>query len=249
MTTDAEGAKAFYDAVVGWDIKEGAPEFQGYRMIGRADGGFAGGVLPISEEMAGHGAKPGWLGYIHVERRRRRGRGDRGGRRQDMDAATDIPNVGRVALVDAIRRAAPFYVMKPTPPAGNADAQSDVFSPDGLGRCGWNELQTSDIDAARRFYREQFGWGSDEFMDMGEHGVYRFFDHDGTRIGALFSAARGQMPHWRYYFRVESIAASKRTAEEKGGRVHIGPHQVPGGDWIVVGTDPQGAEFALVGGE
>lgn len=247
MTTDAEGAKAFYDAVVGWDIKEGAPEFQGYRMIGRADGGFAGGVLPISEEMAGHGAKPGWLGYIHVS---------------DVDdavaaieaaggttwmAPSDIPNVGRVALVTD-PQGAPFYVMKPTPPTGNADAQSDVFSPDGLGRCGWNELQTSDVDGARRFYREQFGWGSDEFMDMGEHGLYRFFDHDGTRIGALFSA-KDQMPHWRYYFRVESIAASKRTAEAKGGGVHIGPHQVPGGDWIVVGTDPQGAEFALVGGE
>jgi predicted enzyme related to lactoylglutathione lyase len=29
----------------------------------------------------------------------------------------------------------------------------------------------------------------------------------------------------------------------------MGPHQVPGGDWIVIGMDPQGAEFALVGGE
>ena len=28
----------------------------------------------------------------------------------------------------------------------------------------------------------------------------------------------------------------------------MGPHEVPGGDWIVIGTDPQGAEFALVGG-
>jgi len=46
MTPDAEGAKAFYDAVVGWNISEGAPEFGGYRMIGRSDGGNAGGVLP-----------------------------------------------------------------------------------------------------------------------------------------------------------------------------------------------------------
>ena len=38
MTPDAEGAKAFYDAVVGWTISEGAPEFGGYRMIGTADG-------------------------------------------------------------------------------------------------------------------------------------------------------------------------------------------------------------------
>jgi hypothetical protein len=29
----------------------------------------------------------------------------------------------------------------------------------------------------------------------------------------------------------------------------MGPHQVPTGEWILIGTDPQGAEFALVGGE
>jgi len=66
MTTDADGAKAFYDAVVGWNIGEGAPEFQGYRMIGRSDGKFAGGVLPLTDEMRQHGARPTWLGYIHV---------------------------------------------------------------------------------------------------------------------------------------------------------------------------------------
>ena len=38
MTTDPEAAKAFYDAVVGWTISEGAPEYGGYRMIGTADG-------------------------------------------------------------------------------------------------------------------------------------------------------------------------------------------------------------------
>ena len=27
----------------------------------------------------------------------------------------------------------------------------------------------------------------------------------------------------------------------------MGPKEVPGGDHIVIGTDPQGAEFALVG--
>src|SRR5215212_8301389 len=66
MTPDPEGAKAFYDAVVGWNISEGAPEFNGYRMIGRSDGGFAGGVLPLTDEMQQHGARPTWLGYVNV---------------------------------------------------------------------------------------------------------------------------------------------------------------------------------------
>jgi hypothetical protein len=59
----------------------------------------------------------------------------------------------------------------------------------------------------------------------------------------------GQQPHWRYYFRVPSINKAKETAESKGGKITMGPIQVPGGDYIVIGVDPQGAEFALVGGE
>jgi hypothetical protein len=48
---------------------------------------------------------------------------------------------------------------------------------------------------------------------------------------------------------VPSIAAAQQVAEEKGATITNGPHQVPTGDWIIIGTDPQGAEFALVGGQ
>ena len=47
MTTDPRGAADFYGAVVGWSIaSEGEPTAGGvdYRMIGRSDGGNAGGV-------------------------------------------------------------------------------------------------------------------------------------------------------------------------------------------------------------
>jgi predicted enzyme related to lactoylglutathione lyase len=248
MTTDAQGAKAFYDAVVGWTVGEAVPEFNGYRMIGRSDGGSAGGILPITDEMAQHGARPGWLGYINVDDVDEKVASIEAAGGKTWMAPTDIGSVGRVALVtDA--QGAPFYVMKPTPPAGRENEQSDVFSPDREQRVGWNELQTSDVEAARRFYGEQFGWDSGEFMDMGEMGHYRFWDHHGLRLGALFNAGGQQQPHWRFYIRVPSIAAAKETAERNGGTILMGPHQVPTGDWIVVGTDPQGAEFALVGGE
>ena len=248
MSPDPEGSKAFYDAVVGWTVGDATPEFNGYRMIGRADGGFAGGILPLTEDMQQNGARPGWLGYIHV---------------LDVDAtaasleaaggktwmpATDLPNVGRIAMLGDPDGAA-FYIMKPVPPSGDPNAQSDVFSPNAEQRIGWNELQTVDVDVARKFYGEHFGWGSDEFMDMGPNGLYRFWDHGGTRIGALFKADDGQQPHWRYYIRVPSISKAKAVAETNGGSVHMGPHQVPTGDYIIIGTDPQGAEFALVGGK
>ena len=57
-----------------------------------------------------------------------------------------------------------------------------------------------------------------------------------SRIGASISAC----PRSRQRSR-----RRKRTA----ATIHMGPHQVPTGDWVIVGSDPQGAEFALVGGE
>ena len=246
MTPDAEGSKAFYDAVVGWNIGEGVAEFGGYRMIGTADGSFTGGVLPITDEMRQHGARPTWLGYLNV--------GDVDRKVADIEAAggkallppTDIPNVGRIAMV-ADPQGAPFYVMKPIPPEGRENEASTVFSPADQGRCAWNELSTSDPLAARRFYGEQFGWTTENFMPMGEQGEYRFIDHHGLTLGAIAGSMGDQQPHWRFYFRVPSVGRAKETAEAKGGKIVMGPMEVPGGDNIVIGIDPQGAEFALVG--
>jgi len=248
MTPDPVGAKAFYDAVVGWTIEPQPSGEMDYRMIGRADGGNAGGVMRLTDDMVSHGARPIWLGYINVD---------------DVDAsvasiesaggkallpAFDIPDIGRMAMV-ADPQGAPFYIMKPIPPASDANAKSDVFSPDEPQRCSWNELSTTDPVSARKFCGEQFGWGTEEFMDMGPIGEYRFLDKDGARIGALCGVMQGQQPKWRYYFRVPSISKAKDTAEQKGGAISMGPHQVPTGDWIIIGTDPQGAEFALTGGQ
>ena len=54
MTDDPAGAKAFYDAVVGWNVQADAtpmPTGTEYRMIGRSGGGAAGGVLTIGDDM------------------------------------------------------------------------------------------------------------------------------------------------------------------------------------------------------
>jgi uncharacterized protein len=245
MTTDPHSAAEFYGSVVGWAISERMPGNQDYRMIVRSDGGFAGGVLGLTEEMQQHGARPIWLGYIGVE---------------DVDAtvaeiavrggkalmpAFDIPQ-GRIAMV-ADPQGNPFYIMKPVPPADKSNAESDVFSPTAEQRVGWNELTTVDPPAAREFYGAIFGWTSDDFMPMGEFGEYRFFARNGTTIGAVCGVMPGGSSSWRYYVRVPSISTAVDAVKAGGGTVSMGPHEVPGGDQIIIGHDPQGAEFALVG--
>lgn len=252
MTTDAEGSKAFYDAVVGWDIGEGAAEYHGYRMIGRKDGGFAGGVLPLTAEMQQGGARPAWLGYISVADVDRALQKIEAAGGKALMPAINIPNVGRIAMVTD-PQGAPYYVMKPIPPEGDPNAESDVFSQDKPGRCGWNELSTTDAAGAIDFYTSQFGWEKGDAMPMGEAGDYRFINRHGEMIGAIFPSTAGSFkdepPHWRHYFRVPSISAAKAMVEQRGGTIRTGPMEVPGGDFILIGTDPQGAEFSLVGGQ
>lgn len=245
ITPDPEGAKSFYGAVVGWAIGERAPVEHDYRMIVRSDGGHAGGVLRLTDEMRQQGMRPAWLGYVAVD---------------DVDASIarieakggkalvppfDI-EVGRIAMA-ADPQGNPFYVMKPLPPADQPDAQSDVFSPDAEQRVSWNELSTADPIAARQFYGELFGWGSGEFMDMGEYGEYRFLDHGETRVGAVCGVMPGGSAGWRYYVRVPSIGQAVEAVKAGGGQISVCPHEVPGGDHIIIGNDPQGAQFALVG--
>jgi uncharacterized protein len=249
MTTDPRAAKAFYDAVVGWDIEaEAAPAGPvEYRMIRRSDGGNAGGVLPITDQMAQDGARPVWLGYIQVD---------------DVDAAiasikqeggkilmppSDAAGVGPIAMVSD-PQGAPFYVMKPKPPAGQENSPSDVFSVDQPQHVRWNELSTTDPDAAVDFYTRHFGWAQEGDMDMGEYGKYRFIQHGGTMIGAIMP----KMPDmpvslWSYYIGVDDIDRAAASVRDSGGQIFHGPMEIPGGEFSLNGMDPQGAAFGLVG--
>jgi hypothetical protein len=55
------------------------------------------------------------------------------------------------------------------------------------------------------------------------------------------------VPNWLYYINVADFDAAVDRVKTGGGQVLNGPMQVPGGDWIIQGKDPQGAMFALVG--
>src|SRR5574337_1130827 len=54
------------------------------------------------------------------------------------------------------------------------------------------------------------------------------------------------MPAWLYYFNVEAIDAAAGRVKSAGGRIVVEPMEVPGGQWILQGFDPQGAWFGLV---
>ena len=247
MTPDPDGAKAFYDAVVGWTIEDQSNFPNGYRMIGRSDGKSAGGVLPLNDEMRQHGARPAWLAYIHVPDVDASARAIEEAGGKTFMPPFDIPDVGRVAMV-ADPQGAPFYIMKPTPPPGQPDAVSDVFSVDQPQHVRWNELATADPDSALDFYRHHFGWGQEGDMDMGEMGKYRFIQSGSTNIGAIMRKPP-QLPvsMWTYYIGVDDIDRAADAIKSGGGQIFNGPMEIPGGEFAINAMDPQGAAFGLVG--
>ena len=249
MTDDPAGAREFYRAVVGWEIEaegQAMPTGTTYRMIQRADGGMAGGLLEISADMKANGARPGWLGYIH---------------HPDVDGAVaavkdaggavhmpavDLP-VGRIAMVSDPQGAV-FYLMNPTPPADAPDAKSDVFDYAKAQHMRWNELWTTDQDAAVALYTDLFGWTQEGAMPMGEMGDYRFIQRDGTGIGAIGKARPdGEGSRWQYFAGVEDIDRACAAVTENGGKLLGEPQQIPGGEYSVYAHDPQGATIGLVG--
>lgn len=250
MTPDPDAIAPFYSAVIGWTVSGKDPGQGGgmdYRVIGRADGKFAGGVLQLSEDMQRHGAKPTWLGYLSAPDVDRLVSAivSEGGKLQMP--ATDLPNVGRIAMVTD-PQGVPFYVMAPVAPPGVPDATSDVFERHAQQRVNWNELASPDLAASKAFYARHFGFEFNEAMNMGAMGDYCFIDHHGQRLGAIMQRQSEQQPAaWLFYFGVPSIAAAARAIQANGGKVLMGPHEVPTGEWIVIATDPAGAGFGLTG--
>lgn len=249
MTTDANAAARFYGDVVGWRIATtpdpSAPEGRDYRMIGRSDGGSAGGVLALTPAMIAGGARPIWVGYHHVADVEAAARAIEADGGRVLLPRMTIP-VGDIAMV-ADPMGAPLYVMRPVPPPGKAEARSDVFDAKAAQHVRWNELQSLDLARAKAFYAAHFGFRCPSSMPMGPLGDYWFIEHDAGAVGAMMQVPEGGTPGWRFYFGVTSAAAAERAIQAGGGTIERGLHEVPGGDWVVMARDPQGAPFGVVG--
>ncbi len=235
MTSDVEAAKKFYGEVVGWTFAEQMPDYT----VTLANGAGMGGIMAMPEHIKG--MPPFWSGYIHVP---------------DVEAALakvkklggvikrdawDVPEVGRIAVI-ADPTGAILNIMTPMPREG-----SDLPASSVMGAVGWNEAHVGDLDAAWKFYSDMFGWTKGTVMPMGAMGDYVLFQIGGNDIGGMMK--RQEMlptPMWLYYFNVDGIDSAVVRITKAGGKIAMGPHQVPGGQWIVSGFDPQGGNFNLL---
>ncbi|WP_235907782.1 VOC family protein [Siccirubricoccus phaeus] len=213
----------------------------GYRLFSTGEMAVA-GLMALPQDAAAQGMQPGWLGYVGVDDVDQAAASIRAAGGAQFVPPTDIPNVGRFAFL-ADPQGVAFYVMR-----GVCDQASTAFDRDRPGHCHWNELTTPDPAAALEFYGKQFGWEKQGAMPMGEHGEYQFIALQGKVLGAVMPRLP-DVPRaaWNFYFGVADIDVAAKAASGAGGTIHYGPAEVPGEVFVVVGNDPQGAQFGLVG--
>lgn len=239
MTSDTEAAQKFYGEVVGWGAQD-AGGGMNYTLF-TTGGQPVAGLMAIPENACEAGSKPGWIGYVaadDVDAMAERIKAEGGGVAR---APEDIPGVGRFAVVTDPQGAF-FCIMRgigeapPIPPHGTP------------GHAGWRELHAGDREQAVAFYTKLFGWSLPDKVDMGPMGTYQIFMSDEAQGGGMMTKMpQSPQPFWLYYFNVGDIDAAVARIGKAGGQVMNGPMEVPGGDWIAQGFDPQGAMFAVVG--
>lgn len=243
MTTDAAAAQEFYSGLLGWSFEDSGQEGVDYRVFSAGETQI-GGVLALTDDMTEGGARPAWLGYVRVddvpatvEKVRAAGGGV-------MVEGQEVPGVGPFALLSD-PQGAPFYVIDDR--SGQDSGAFAKYAP-REGCCAWNELVTDDPAAADRFYRDLFGWEKGEAMDMGEMGLYQMYNQGDYGLGAMMQRPE-QMPvsAWAHYFRVPLIDPANDYVAANGGQVVNGPMEIPGGDYVLQGVDPQGAFFSIIG--
>ena len=238
MTTDTKGAIAFYSEVIGFKtepFKGGPTEYTMW--VGSQ--GPMGGVMTLPEEAKKMGAPPHWMGHVQVENvdatvAKVKAKGG-----QVHVPPMDIPTVGRFSVI-ADPQGAALSVFQPE---GKMEPRDDSKP----GEVSWNELMTTDHEAALKFYAELFGWKKQDEMDMGPMGKYVLYGQGDKMIGGMMNKPADQPipPAWIYYINVEDLDSAMDRATKMGAKKIYGPQEVPGGTRVAQMIDPQGAVFAL----
>jgi len=243
QTTDVEGAKRFYGEVFNWQWDASA--HGGYIHI-KAGDEMIGGIRPKGPNEPGPSS---WLGYVAVD-----------------DVAATVAKIksanGKVYMPTETMKDVGTFAVVADPTGGvfapwkSARANEDVEKP-GPAKpftfC-WDELMTTDPDAASKFYATVFGW-SPRTMDMGGGTMYTLFDRPGTKnergepigAGGMMKSPPGvPASFWISYVLVEDTDAISNKAKRLGAQVMVPPTDIPNVGRFSCWNDPQNTAIAVI---
>ncbi len=235
-TPDLPKARAFYEALFGWE-GEDQGEDAGHYTMERIRGLDVAAISPQYQE----GAPPSWTTYITVDDADATSNRITDGGGTVLAAAFDVFDMGRMAVAQDPTGAF-FSIWQPRAHIG----ARLVNEP---GTLTWNELATRGFDAAAEFYASVFGWTYNEITFDGAR--YNEIQVDGRTVGGMMhmddSWPAEIPPHWLVYFAVADTDASASRVTDLGGQLSVPPTDIPPGRFAVC-SDPSGAVFSIIKG-
>lgn len=126
----------------------------------------------------------------------------------------------------------------------SANTPSQTAPSAGAGTFVWNELNTSDLASAGKFYTELFGWGMDHYAGGGMTSA--MFKVGDRHVGGLVdNPSPGSPPFWLCYVKVDDIEATCARIVQLGGKIVLPITPVPNVGTIAVLQDLQGAYLGM----
>jgi len=252
---DPKAATDFYAGLFGWEFEDMMPpDVPGEYYVGRIRGLDAAAVGSIPE---GTPPMAMWNTYIWVDSADDTAEKVRDAGGNVLMEPFDVLDSGRMAVL-ADSEGAMFCVWQPKNQRGSQIVNEH-------GSVNFNGLNTRDVDGAKAFYGEVFGWttldlGGFEAWTLPGYGDHLEENDPGLRervrelggperfedvvasLSPIPADQPGMPPHWNVTFAVDDADATAAKAQELGGDVVVPPVDVP---WsrITVVRDPQGATF------
>jgi predicted enzyme related to lactoylglutathione lyase len=195
-------------------------------------------VAGIGEQA--HPGPPTWSTYIAVENADEAVAKVLTAGGQVIVPAMDVLDVGRMAIFSDPQGAV-FSVWQ----AGTHPGAELVNEP---GTWSWSELLTTDVEAAKGFYGDVFGWTTNT-AGAGPTGEYTEWQVSGRSVAGMMQKPPMMPaeipPFWAVYFAVEDTDTAVARVAELGGTVLMAPMDIEPGRFSTV-TDPFGAVFNVI---
>ncbi len=235
-SSDAEGSRAFYSNLFGWQVDVvDDPQYGGYGLA-KLDGRDVAGIGPKQSP----DQPTVWSVYIGTD---------------DLDGLVakfqqaggtviappfDVGDQGRMAVFQDPVGA---FIS-----AWQSNTMSG-FQTNAPNTFGWAELNARGVEKAIPFYESVFGWTHrTSEIGEGQPPYTEFLLGDESIAGAMEMnpAVPAEVPsYWMVYFSVDDVDASFRKATEAGAQAMVEPQDAPGLRFAIL-SDPQGAMFGLL---
>jgi predicted enzyme related to lactoylglutathione lyase len=108
----------------------------------------------------------------------------------------------------------------------------------------WFEIPADNIERARKFYGELFGWKIEQFPGVPDYWHIDTGGGDDTPDGGMLPRKHSTQPITNYV-NVESVARAAAKVEKLGGKIMKPKTAVPQMGYFVICRDSEGNEFAL----